>query len=145
MKRNSTTLFLESPGATTPIPWANNEPDFTGFTEPTLSVLQVAWSDFLASGESLEVVPDPVAPEPTPEPLWTAFNTAMLTDPYWQSWAIPQDLRMAIISAAIGANTDAFQTAYDLGASIVPPSTEAINNWQTMADNFNIPITFNPF
>ena len=81
----------------------------------------------------------------TPQPQWTAFNTAMLTDPYWQSWSIPHDLRVAIISSAIGANADAFQTAYDLGASIVPPSTEAINDWQTMADTFSIPVTFNPF
>ena len=153
MRRNSTHLELITPGATTWLPWISDPgsnrvdgyPNFDGFTGQSRSIRESAWQDFLDSGEPLEIVPDPVAPEPTPEPLWTAFNTAILTDPYWQSWALPQDLRTAIISAAIGANTDAFQTAYDLGASIVPPSTDAINNWQTMADNFNIPITFNPF
>ena len=73
MKRNSTTLFLKSPGATTPLPWVDNAPDFTGFTEPTLSVLQAAWSAFLESGEPLEIVPDPVISEPVPEPLWEDF------------------------------------------------------------------------
>ena len=64
MKRNSTTLFLTSPGATTAITWDNNAPDFTGFTEPTLSVLQQSWQNFLESGEPLEVVPDPEPPTP---------------------------------------------------------------------------------
>ena len=69
MQRNSTTLFLTSPGATTPIPWDNNAPDFTGFTEPTLSVLQQSWQNFLESGEPLEVVPDPEPPTPQPRSI----------------------------------------------------------------------------
>ena len=140
MKRNSTTLFLESPGSTTPLPWVDNEPDFTGFSEPTLSVLQAAWSAFLESGEPLEIVPDPVAPEPTLEPLWTAFNTALLTDPYWQSWAIPQDLRTAIIMAAVIGKGDTFQAAYDTAKAIVPLSGDAIASWQGLADQYHIPL-----
>ena len=80
MKRNSTTLYLESPGATTPLPWVNNAPDFTGFTEPALSVLQQAWQDFLDSGQELEIIPDP---EPAPEqiePDWPGFNMAISLD-----------------------------------------------------------------
>jgi hypothetical protein len=45
MKKNSTTLFLESPNAITPVAWINNQPDFSAFTEPTLSVLKKAWQD----------------------------------------------------------------------------------------------------
>ena len=77
MKRNLTTLFLESPSATTPIPWVNNAPDFTGFTEPTLSVLQKTWTDFLASGEELEVIADPVPPPPQPD--WDGFLAEFLS------------------------------------------------------------------
>ena len=69
MKRNSTTLFLTSPGATTAITWDNNAPDFTGFTEPTLSVLQQSWQNFLDLGEPLEVVPDPGPPAPQPRSI----------------------------------------------------------------------------
>ena len=71
MKRNSTTLFLESPGATTPLHWVNNAPDFSAFTEPTLSVLQQAWQDFLNSGQELEVIPDPTTSAPAPD--WDGF------------------------------------------------------------------------
>ena len=71
MQRNSTTLFLISPGATTPIPWVSNAPDFSGFQEPTLSILQQSWQNFLASGEPLEVITDPEPPEP--EPDWQGF------------------------------------------------------------------------
>ncbi|QBQ73484.1 hypothetical protein kac65v162_gp040 [Nodularia phage vB_NspS-kac65v162] len=77
MKRNSKTLFLKSLSTTTPIPWINDAPDFSRFTEPTLSVLQKSWNDFVLSGEELEIIPDP---EPAPEPLtpnWQLFG-AML-------------------------------------------------------------------
>ena len=140
MKRNSTTLFLESPGATTPLPWVNNAPDFTGFTDPTLSVLQQSWADFLASGQELEVIPDP--PPPPPEPDWTAFNTAMLSDSNWQAWALPADLRNAMIAASINSNLVSLNNAYAIAKAAVPPSAEAITGWQGLADTYNIPIVF---
>ena len=77
MKRNSTTLFLESPGATTPLPWVDSAPDFSGFTEPTLSVLQQSWVAFLESGGELEVIADPVPPPPQPD--WDGFLADFLT------------------------------------------------------------------
>ena len=78
MKRNTTTLFLQSSNSITPISWINNAPDFTGIEEPTLSVLQKAWNDFLESGEELEIIPDP---EPIPEiknPDWEGLATQAL-------------------------------------------------------------------
>jgi DNA-binding transcriptional regulator YdaS (Cro superfamily) len=80
MKRNSTTLFLQSPNAITPITWINNEPDFSNFTEPTLSVLQKAWQDFLDSGDELQIIPDPEPYTELPTPNWDKFNSQMLTD-----------------------------------------------------------------
>ena len=140
MKRNSATLFLESPGATTPIPWVNNAPDFTGFSDPTLSVLQKSWTDFVASGEELEVIPDPAPSEPDPD--WTSFNTAMLSDANWQAWQLPADLRNAMIAASINANLPSLNSAYAIAKVSVPPSQEAIDGWQALADLYNIPMTF---
>jgi hypothetical protein len=140
MKRNSTTLYLESPGATTPVPWVDGAPNFSGFTEPTLSVLQKSWTDFLASGQELEVIPDP--PPPPPEPDWTAFNTAMLSDSNWQAWALPADLRNAMIAASINSNLTSLENAYAIAKAAVPPSAEAIAGWQSLADTYNIPIVF---
>ena len=140
MERNSTTLFLESPGATTPAPWVDGAPDLSGFTEPTLSVLQQSWADFLASGQELEVIPDPLPPPP--EPDWTAFNTAMLSDPDWQAWALPADLRKAMIAASINSNLTSLENAYAIAKAAVPPSAEAITGWQGLADTYNIPIAF---
>jgi hypothetical protein len=140
MKRNSTTIFLESPGATTPVPWVDGAPDLSGFTEPTLSVLQQSWADFLASGQELEVIPDP--PPPPPEHDWTAFNTAMLSDSNWQAWALPADLRNAMIAASINSNLTSLENAYAIAKAAVPPSAEAITGWQGLADTYNIPIVF---
>jgi hypothetical protein len=140
MQRNSTTLYLESPGATTPLPWVDGAPDLSGFTEPTLSVLQQSWADFLASGQELEVIPDP--PPPPPEHDWTAFNTAMLSDSNWQAWALPADLRNAMIAASINSNLTSLENAYAIAKAAVPPSAEAITGWQRLADTYNIPIVF---
>ena len=69
IKRNSTTIFLASSGSTTALPWVNNAPDFSGFQEPTLSILQQAWTDFLESGQALEVITDPEPPTPQPRSI----------------------------------------------------------------------------
>ena len=84
MKHNSTTLFLESPGATTAVPWVDNAPDFSGFFEPSLGVLQQTWQDFLDSGEELEIIPDP---EPTPPaPDWLGFKAEYKASPAIRAW-----------------------------------------------------------
>ena len=71
MNRNSNTLFLESPNAITPVPWVNNAPDFTGFTEPTLSVLQDAYQ---ANINNIVIIPDPITEPPSPpQPDWDGF------------------------------------------------------------------------
>ena len=69
MKRNSTTLFLESQNSTTLASWVNDAPDFSSFQEPTLSILQRSWSDFVKSGQELEVISDPEPPTPRPRSI----------------------------------------------------------------------------
>lgn len=76
MRRNSTTIFIESLNSITAVPWRNNAPDFAGIAEPTLSILQAAWQAFVASGDELVVIPDPM-PTP-PQPDWDGLLNAIL-------------------------------------------------------------------
>ena len=145
MKRNSTTLFLESPGATTPVPLVGNAPDFSTFIEPTLSVLQQAWQDFLDSGEELEIIPDP--PPPPPEPDWLAFNMAMIPpmdESTFEAWLrqfkSPYQANLSVASGQ--GNAELVQLQYDLLKQISPPSAEQIVEWQGIADKCNIPLHF---
>jgi hypothetical protein len=71
MKRNSTTIYIESPSGDpnapciTPIPWLNNAPDFNGITEPTLSVLRASYE---RNKDNIIVIPDPVPQPVIPQP-----------------------------------------------------------------------------
>ena len=141
MKRTPTKIYLESPNATTLVPWVNNAPDFSEFSEPTLSVLQQAWQGFLASGEELEVAPDP-EPIPTPkEPDWTGFNVAVFQDGHWDAWELPQSLKMALIAAAVGRNTEAFQNTWKLAIEVSPPSVDGLQVWRNLAQTYNLPVS----
>ena len=56
MKRNSTTIFIESENSTTPVLW-DGVPIWNNFTEPTLSVLKAAYE---RDKNNIVIVPDPV-------------------------------------------------------------------------------------
>ena len=79
---------------------------------------------------------------PPPEPDWTGFNIAILTNNYWANWGILADLRTSIVSAAVSRLPEQLQTAYDLAKTLTPPSAEAIVSWQSIADQYHIPIVF---
>jgi len=150
MKKNSTTLFLESPNATTPIAWVNNAPDFSVFTEPTLSVLQKAWQDFLDSGEELEIIPDP---EPIPEPPvanWDNFNLQMMSNPRFNQ-VYNQCLSVApIVCSALPVALDQvtskglslFTIIWNQLCQIGGATAEDKLVWGTYAENNNLPLDF---
>ena len=75
MNRTSTTIWIESPNAITPVPWVDGAPDFSGFTDPTLSVLQAAYE---ANKDNIVVIPDPIPDPPVITPDWDAFNASLL-------------------------------------------------------------------
>ena len=149
MKHNSITLFLESPGATTPLPWVDSAPDFTGFTEPTLSVLQQSWTDFLASGEELEVIADPVPPPPQPDwdgfladfltpgnPVYNATATKVQASSFYtqEHWA---NMRIGIINPPI-RNEQWLQACADFLVTLLetdnnPLTAEDKDNWVILA------------
>lgn len=150
MKRNSTTLFLESPNATTPIPWVNNQPDFTGFTEPTLSVLHKAWQDFLDSGEELEIIPDP---EPIIEPPvanWDMFNLSMMSDArfnqvYNATLAVFPIVANALPTALDQVTTKGsslFNLVFNQICEIGQATFEDRLNWGAIAEANNLPQDF---
>lgn len=144
MKRNSTTLFLESPNAVTPVPWVGGAPDFSGFTDPTLSVLQQSWGDFLESGGELEVIADPVPSPPQPDwdgflaeflspgnPVYNATATKVQASSFYtqEHWA---NMRIGIINPPI-RNEQWLQTCADFLVTLL----EADNNPLTAEDKDN--------
>ena len=146
MKRNSTTIYLESLNATTPLPWGNNAPDFSGIDEPTLSALQQAWADFLATGEELEIIPDP--PPPPPEPDWLGFRLAMIPPSggassfeAWLEQAKPL-YQAAVTAAAMSADLSELQQIYSLLKGLYPPSPEQVAEWQGVANTYHIGLVF---
>ena len=150
MKRNSTHLFLESPNAITPIPWINGVPDFTGFTEPTLSVLQQSWQEFLDSGEELEVIPDP---EPMPEPVvpnWDGFNATMLSNVAFNQTmgmvmqsapAVAVALPAALSQVAVNG-VSAFALAFNAFCQVGQVTTQQRDTWADIAESFDLPVEF---
>ena len=68
MKRNSTTLFLECPNTILPVPWAGIENVIaniqSAYQSPTKEVAITSWETFVASGQELEVIPNPLPPTP---------------------------------------------------------------------------------
>ena len=150
MKRNSTTLFLESPCATTLINWVDNAPDFSNFTEPTLSVLQTAWQEFVDSGEELEIIPDPIPEITTPASDWDGFNAAMLADTKFNQitgvvLGIVPTVALGIPAALAQVSTNgitAFALVFDTFCQIGNVSYEHRETWANIAEGFNLPIEF---
>jgi hypothetical protein len=152
MIRNSTTLFLVSPGATTPIPWVNGEPDFSGFTEPTLSVLQNSWQQFLDSGTELEIVPDPEPVEEIPPPQWENFNFYLLTHPSFVAYGlgvssanpflVPGIVERYGKVADVGVSGSGFGAYWNYFCQALEVTTEHRNEWANQAQEFNLPVDF---
>lgn len=150
MKLNSTTLFLESPNATTPVAWVNNEPDFRSFTEPTLSVLQKAWQDFLESGQELEIIPDPEPILEPPTPDWDSFNTQMMSDVRFNQ-VYAQCLSVApIVASALPTALDQvtskgyslFTIVWSQVCQLGGATTEDRQTWGGFAQINNLPAEF---
>lgn len=150
MKRNSTTLFLQSPGATTPTPWVNNAPDFSAFTNPTLPVLQQSWQGFLDSGEVLEVIPDPVPVVEPPTPNWDGFNAYMLTDTdfntyYGTGLTVAPAVTTSIPTALAQVSTNginSFNLTFNGFCNAVSVTATHRNGWADVAESYHLPADF---
>lgn len=65
-------IIINSFGVYTPLAWDGDRPDFSGITEPSLSILQSA---FDAGSYTLQEESEPVEPEPLPD--WNKFIELM--------------------------------------------------------------------
>ena len=150
MNRNSTTLFLVSPGATTPVPWVNNAPDFSSFTEPTLSVLVTAWNDFIDNGGDLQIAPDP---EPHVQPLvpnWDDFNAVFLADGAFNQYcgaclSVAPVVAMAIPTALAQVSSNgvnAFRQVFLAFCQLASVTPEHRGEWATLGESYNLPTDF---
>ena len=150
MNRNSTTLFLVSPGATTPVPWVNNAPDFSSFTEPTLSVLVTAWNDFISNGGVVEVVPDPEVYVEPPVPDWDGFNSVFLADVAFNQYCgtclgLAPVVAMALPTALAQVTTNgiaSFSMVFTNFCAIASVTSQDRNDWGDIAESYDLPVDF---
>ena len=145
MRRNSSTLFLDTGYERIPVPWVDDTPDFSGFSEPTLGVLQETWQAFLDSGEELEVIPDPEPPPSSPD--WLSFNLAMIpptAESTFEVWLgqFKEPYRAALAVASSEGNTERVQGQYEILKDLAPPTAEQIAEWQGIADANHVPLRF---
>jgi hypothetical protein len=121
MMRTSNTIFIESPSGdfahpcVTPITWIDNAPDFTGITEPTLSVLKAAYE---GSKDNIVVIPDetPITPATTPD--WEGFKSHLDNNGIYEQ----------MLTVDFSVATDAFQAiSFILGGIEVADNIRQIN------------------
>ena len=84
-------------------------------------------------------------PEPGPEPPDSkAFKIALMAHPLFLQWQanLPAIAREDLKLSAIADNWPLVQSQYNTLKLAVPPPTDAIAQWQTIADERLIPLTF---
>lgn len=110
--------------------------------------VDIGW---IRQGDGSFINPNPPAPEPDPEPTpqWEAFNLAFLANAYWQavSAQLPAQVLMGVAATAANANAPNLQSAYNIAKTVMAQvgqdiPDEALREWQGIANQFNIPITF---
>jgi hypothetical protein len=84
-------------------------------------------------------------PEPGPEPPDSkAFKIALMAHPLFLQWQanLPAIAREDLKFSAMVENWPLVQSQYNTLKLAVPPPTDAIAQWQTIADERLIPLTF---
>lgn len=140
MRRNSNALFLDTGYEKIPVPLRDGSPDFSGFPEQLQVELQQIWQTFLDSEEVLEAIPEL---EAVSLPDWSKFNQAMLNSSFigWLE-SFPETHRIVTIQYALGQNLQSLQSFYNLLAKQKSPSETEVTEWQSIADEFNVPLVF---
>ena len=144
MRANSTTIFVESAGSVTPVPRNGDIPDWNRISIPSqsLTIIQAAWAEFVASGEALEIIPDPAVVD---LPNWTGFNLAMNQNSDFIAWTLPQRIETALISASVNGALEPFKTAFALAQMANPQPIQVLTAWQSIAETYSIPVSLTDF
>lgn len=141
-------IFIQTLWASIQVPWIDNAPDFSSFTEPTLSILVNTWQEFLASNGSPEVFSD--EQEMPAIPNWDAFNAFMLSDVMFKSYrdavrAVDGDLNAALFNAYAVVATrgvGAFVNVWAAWSQVADISSEDKSTIASAATSFNLPEFF---
>ena len=152
MKRSSTTLFLECPNAILPVPWSGIENVIANiqstYQSPTKEVAITSWQAFVASGDELVVIPDPM-PTP-PQPDWDGFmvecNDVFAAGMQANYLVFTQVFNMLLALKGKGALDENspewrnFALNYQIGKASLTP--EQIAQVELSMANNNIPVLF---
>lgn len=151
MKRDSKNIWIESLNAITALPWINGSPDFSGFVDPTLSILRSAYE---AQKDNIEIIPDPILEPVIPPPDWDGLLNRLLSADLHQLFrAITiaatsnplifmarQDIYGAISNPAISDRISALRAGLDMllaSGYVVSPENTAL--WNTAIAQLNFP------
>ena len=116
------------------IPWNGTQPNLEKIPEYAHTAILNAFDN-----GNYELMPSTVIID---DPDWSGFTAAVFFNTHWQTWEIPQDARTAIITAAVAELKEKFDNAYGIAKQITPPSPSAIAVWQSLADQYHLPLTF---
>lgn len=87
----------------------------------------------------------PPPPQPAPlEPDWKTFRLALLKSKSFRLWSelLPNSWREDLKMAAMVGNAEALQDIYNYCKTLSPPLPAAVAEWQKLATQNHIPVTF---
>jgi hypothetical protein len=114
-QRNSSHIWMQLDDSTFILPWVSHAPDFTGITEPTLSVLKAAYE---ASKDNVEIIPDTGSVSAAHGSDWEGFKNHLDTSGIYQQ----------MLGADFSLATDAFQAiSFILGGIEVTDNIRQLN------------------
>lgn len=88
--------------------------------------------------------PAPQAAPPELPPDWKTFRLALLKSKSFRLWSelLPSSWREDLKAAAMMNNAEALQDIYNYCKTLSPPLPSAVAEWQKLATQSNIPVTF---
>ena len=150
MKMHKMTIFIESLNAVTPVSLINGEPDFSGFSEPTLSILREAYE---AAKDNIEIIPDPILEPVILPPDWKELLQELLIgslNPIFRKITLEaisnpaallarQDIYGAISNPDISDRISALRAGLDMLEAAMPLTQSDRNLWNSTISNLNFP------
>lgn len=120
----------------------DGQPDFVSQFPNSLAT-QVALQSAYEADDWEEYTP-PESQPPPPEPDWKTFRLALLKSKSFRLWSelLPNTWREDLKGAAIIGNSEALQDIYDYCKSLSPPLPDVVAEWQNLATQSHIPVTF---